>query len=373
MESDHTKKLLILSEIDDLKVIANNNFLMGKFNEAIKITERIIEIAENAKLYSIAREQANFVGEIFKKIKEADLLSVIREEFESIKKKYELLIRDGKISVAHQLIIKFRKKFEKYFELRDIEVVRDLIEADENNWNEYKVKETSLKKQLEPLEIQLHSYLSTNNLILAKDVISKAKPLLRELKDTELLKMWDTSEAMFIALKNQIDINKEVEKALKHVSKLTDKYQFEQSKITLKNLIERVRLTEFSEHLTTLENKLKNIVDAEAKYKKLESELIELEKKVNENVSNNLFQIAINNINQIIKISRFIGKSQHLEKYTKYIEKIEKKIKRIRSGQEVKDYVKVLNIKAVQALKKGDFSNALERFEEIVLQLKNFI
>ncbi len=373
MEQDNTKKLLIFSEIDELKVIANNHYLMGKFDEAIKVTEKIIDIAEKAKLYSVAREETDFIGEIYRKIKEEDRLSIIMDEFETTKQKYEALFRDEKLQDAHELVLGFKEKLEKHIKLQEIDIVQQFIQTDESNWNEYNIKESSLKKQLEPLEIQLNSYLSTNNLVLAKNVLDKAKPLLRNLKNEELLKRWETSEAMFIALKNQIDIGKQIENALKSVSELTDKYQFEPAKILLKNLIETVKLKDFFDHLTVLENKLKNVLDGEAKYKKLELELIELEKKVNDNVSNNLFQIAINNINQIIKISRFIGKSQHLERYTKYIEEIENKIKRIRAGQEVKDYVKVLNIKAVRALKKGDYPSALEKFEEIVIQLRNII
>jgi tetratricopeptide (TPR) repeat protein len=373
MESENTKRLLILSEIDELKIIAKNHYLMGKFNDAIKVTEKIIEIAEKAKLYSIAREHANFIGEIYKKIKEEDKISVIREEFESIKQKYESLLKNNEISKAHQLIIEFRKKNNKIVELKNIDVVRALIETDEKIWKDFGIKETNLKKQLEPLEIQLNSYLSTNNLALASSILQKAKPLLKDLKDIQILKMWETFEAMFKELKSQVDINSKVEDALREVSELTDNYKFEMAKEILNNLIEFVKSQDFLEHLITLENKLKNISDAETKYKKLEKDLVELEKKVNDNVSNNLFQIAINNIKEIITISRFIGKTQNLEKYTKYIEEIESKIERIKIGQQIKDYVKVLNIKAVQALKKGDFVNALEKFQEIILQLKNFI
>ena len=68
-DTNNKKKIVVLSKIDELKVIANNHYLMGKFDEAIKIAEEIMDIAEEAKLYSIVREEGDFIGDIYKKVK----------------------------------------------------------------------------------------------------------------------------------------------------------------------------------------------------------------------------------------------------------------------------------------------------------------
>ncbi|MFW9951688.1 MAG: hypothetical protein ACFFKA_16350 [Candidatus Thorarchaeota archaeon] len=373
MEGNNTKKLVILLEIDELKVIANNHYLMGKFNDAIKVAEKIIEIAEKAKLYSIVRENSTFIAEIYKKVKEEDKFSLIRDDFEKMKRKYNELFQKNALTEAHELISKFREEKELFMKLDDIDEIRDLIETDIKNWNEFNSKEKNLKKKLEALEIQLNSYLNTNNLDLAKAVLDKAKPLLKEIQDTNVLKMWETAEVMFIELKIQEDFEKRVHATINKVSILKDNYQFDKAKEMLEVLLKESKRKSLSKYISILEQELKNIVDTETKYKSLELELKDLENKVAKNVKDNLFKIAIDNINQIIKISRFIGKTQNLEKYTGYIEEIEQKIKRIQIEQDVSDIIKILNIKATQALKKGDFPLAIEKFEDIILKLKQIL
>ena len=369
MENGNTKKLVVLSEIDELKVIANNHYLMGKFNDAIKVTEKIIEIAERAKLYSIVREHTTFIAELYKKIKEENKFSLIRDNFNTITQKYEKLVQDDEMVEAHKLVSKFRTENENFIKFNDNDVVKEFLEKEEKQWKDFSFQQASLKNKLESLEIQLNSYLTTNNIDLAKTVLEKAKPLLKEIHDYDILKMWETAEVMVLEVKSQEDIDKKVENVFKEISILTDDYRFDLAKQKLENLLEDVKARNLTNYASAIEQKLKNIKDAQIKYKDLEKELSELEAKVAENVSQNLFKLAIDNINQIIKISRFIGKTQNLEKYTKYIEEIEQKIKRIKIKQEISENVKILNIKAVRALKKGDFINALNIFEEIISKL----
>ena len=369
MENGNTKKLVVLSEIDELKVIANNHYLMGKFNDAIKVTEKIIEIAERAKLYSIVREHTTFIAELYKKIKEENKFSLIRDNFNTITQKYEKLVQDDEMVEAHKLVSKFRTENENFIKFNDNDVVKEFLEKEEKQWKDFSFQQASLKNKLESLEIQLNSYLTTNNIDLAKTVLEKAKPLLKEIHDYDILKMWETAEVMVLEVKSQEDIDKKVENVFKEISILTDDYRFDLAKQKLENLLEDVKARNLTNYASAIEQKLKNIKDAQTKYTDLEKELNELEAKVAENVSQNLFKLAIDNINQIIKISRFIGKTQNLEKYTKYIEEIEQKIKRIKIKQEISENVKILNIKAVRALKKGDFINALNIFEEIISKL----
>jgi len=250
------KKIVFLSKIDELKVIANNHYLMGKFDDAIKTAEEIMDLAEDAKLYSIVREEGEFIADLYKKVKENN----------------------------------------------------KIIEIDK--------QQNTLKKQLEPLEIQFNSYISTNNIKLAEETLEQAKTLLEKLKDTETLKMWETSEAMFLELKKRIDINEDIEHSLAEVSRLIDNYEFDKAKQILNSKIEFLQKEDFLDSQQILKIKMKSLIDAEDKYLKLEEDLKGLESEIKQNVSQNQFEQAINNIKKIIKISRFIGKNHYLEKYT---------------------------------------------------------
>lgn len=309
-ETNNKKKIVILSKIDELKVIANNHYLMGKFDEAIKIAEEIMDKAEEAKLYSIVREEGEFIADLYKKVKE------------------------------------------------------------NNKFIEIEKQQNTLKKQLEPLEIQFNSYISTNNITLAEETLEQAKTLLKKLKDTETLKMWETSKAMFLELKKKIDINKDIEQSLAEVSKLIDNYEFDKAKQILNSKIEFLQKEDFLDYQQKLKIKMKSLIDAEDKYLKLEEDLKDLESEIKQNVSQNQFEQAINNIKKIVKISRFIGKNHYLKKYTEYIDIIENKIREVSKIEELKIRVTTLNVQGIEALKYDDYSGALEIFKKILNQLK---
>ena len=309
-ETNNKKKIVVLSKIDELKVIANNHYLMGKFDEAIKIAEEIMDKAEEAKLYSIVREEGEFIADLYKKTKENNKLIEIEKQ------------------------------------------------------------QNTLKKQLEPLEIQFNSYISTNNITLAEETLEQAKTLLKKVKDTETLKMWETSQAMFLELKKKIDINKDIELSMAEVSRLIDNYEFNKAKQILNSKIEFLQKEDFLDYQQKLKIKMKSLIDAEDKYLKLEEDVKDLESDIKQNVSQNQFEQAINNIKKIIKISRFIGKNHYLEKYTEYIDIIENKIREVSKIEELKIKVTTLNVQGIEALKYDDYSGALEIFKEILSQLK---
>ena len=202
---------------------------------------------------------------------------------------------------------------------------------------------------------------------MAEETLGKARVLLRNLADPAVLKTWKDSEDKL----NNIKISFEVEESLKNVSELTDTYKFETANKILEYLLNKVQNNNLPDLQQKIEAKKRNVTDAEKKYEKLENELNELEERVKLKVSENNFQEAIEIINKIIKISRFIGKTQFYDKYTQYIEEIENKIIFQQKSDEVKIIIKNLNFEGFQAIKQEDYKSALKKYKEIVELLKN--
>jgi len=369
--ADSKKKIDVLSKIDELKVIANNHYLMGKYDEAIKVAEQIMEIAEEAKLYSVVREEGEHIANLYKQGKDDHKFIEVRDDFEGLKEKYQKLVGQNEINNAHELLQTFKKYYEKDMNLTSFKRVKDLFLEDEKLWNEFHISQQNKIKQLEPLEIQFNSYFNTNNLLLAGETLERAKKLLAELKDPKVLKIWETSEAMFLKVKKKYNLDEDIEGDLKEVSLLTENYKFDKAKSILKSKIDLLHETDFSDYNQKLGAKLKYVVDAESKYLKLEEDLKKLEIVINQNVSQNQFKEAIKNIKQIIKISRFIDKTKHLEEYTKYIEILEKKIRKISEVEDASNIVKKINVQGLQALKKEDYAESLKNFRKIVGLIKN--
>lgn len=370
-DADNKKKIEVLSKIDELRVIANNHYLRGNYDEAIKVAENIMDIAEEAKLYSVVREEGEHIANLYKQGKDDHKFIVIRDEFEGLKEEYKKLLKQNEIKNAHELLQTFKKYYEKDMNLTSFKRVKDLFFEDEKLWNDFHTNQLNIIKQLEPLEIQFNSYINTNNLLLAGETLKKARKLLTALKDPKVLNMWETTEAMFLELKKKYNLDEDIENDLKEVSLLTENYKFDKAKSILKSKIDILHKTDFSDYKQKLGTKLKYVVDAESKYLKLEEDLKKLEIVINQNVSQNQFKEAINNINQIIKISRFIDKTNNLKEYTKYIDILEKKIKKISEVEGTSNLVKKLNVQGIQALKKEDFTESLKNFRKIVDLIKS--
>ncbi|MFW9946548.1 MAG: hypothetical protein ACFFDX_06930, partial [Candidatus Odinarchaeota archaeon] len=369
---DRKKKIIIISEIDELKVIANNHYIMGKHDDAIKTAKEIINLAKKVELNSIIREQEKFITKIYRIIEKEDQKSFIVDNFEDLKIKFEELSKNERIEEAHEMVEKFKQKYGKILELNLNLPIKELLEKEHEIWNRYSTEQNGIIRQLGPLEIQLESYLSTNNVILARETLQKARPLLKELKNTKLLERWGTMEAMFTELKTSYDFREEIEKSLEEIAKLTNEYNFDEAKKLLKSINQIIEEKTFIDYKKEAKIKERSILDAEQKYNKLLNDIETLENLVEENIKKFLFNDAINNCKQIIKISRFIGKINYVDKYSKYITDIENKVQEYDKFEHFRGNILSVNKEALNALNMGDFSLALNKFKEIREKLVNF-
>jgi len=368
--TDNKRKLEVLSKIDDLKVIANNHYLMGRFDEAIKVAEDIMDIAEQAKLYSVVREEGEYISNLYKQAKSKHKFIVIRDDFEGLEEEFNKHIEKGNIEKAHDLVQTFKQYYEKNIDLNSFNNVKEFLSRDSKIWNEFSTKEQNIIRQLGALEIQFNSYINTNNLSLAGETLENAKVLLRKLTNIEILKRWETSETSYLELRKNYVLNEIIEKDLNEVSRLTENYEFDKAKRILDSKIEYLENEGLTEYDKEIKAKKKNILDAESKYLKLEDDLKALEVLIKDNIANNHFKQAINNISQIIKISRFIGKTKNIEKFIEYIDILENKIKLVAEAEKIANMVKELNSQAIWALKVEEYDNSLLIFKEIIELIK---
>jgi len=365
-------KIKIISEIDQLKVIANNHYLMKRYNEAVRIAERIIELAKSAELKSMIKEQEEFVSEISNYMKEDNITTYIKEDFERLKRTFNHLISENEIFEAHKAVQRFIQKFENLYDFNSLPEITEFIKKEVSLWNNYTNEQNTLKKKLEPLEIQLNSYLATNNTNLAIEALNKAKSLLRNISDQNITKRWETLESMVLELKKQIDSIKDVDKSIERISNLTDSYQFEDAMNLLDSTIDYAKQKGLGDYERKLSTKKKSILDAEEKYNKLINDIKELEEEVKNNLSDYLFEKAQDNCEQIIKISRFIGRKDYLEMYSQLDKDIKQKLREFNRLEKLKRNVKDLNSQGLAFLKEGNFNEALTKFKQIKNQLDSF-
>ncbi|MFO8019769.1 MAG: hypothetical protein R6U96_14185 [Promethearchaeia archaeon] len=153
-------RLDIISKIDDLSSAAQRYKREGNLKEAIKIVNKITDLAIRGNMPSYIKEQDEFLKEMAKEVKKDHMISKIIEYGESISNLYGKLVNADKMKEAHELVEDYRSKYEEYPYFNTLPIVRDLLMKDRKEWIkqqsgdiEAKVeeKETSMKDELSSL------------------------------------------------------------------------------------------------------------------------------------------------------------------------------------------------------------------------------
>ena len=149
------------------------------------------------------------------------------------------------------------------------------------------------------------------------------------------------------------------------ISLLTDSYQFEEGRELIVNLNKLISKIRSPQYVKEFELKRKSLIDAEEKYNKLFNDMEKLEIDIRESISNGLFSKAMNECEQIIKISRFIGQQKYVEMYSELLNQIKVKIQKFRQLKEVETIISSLAEQAILALKDENFNKSLVFFKEM--------
>ena len=374
-EKQETQKaqIRIISEIDQLKVIANNHYLMKKFYEAIKVSEEIIELAQKGDMSSIITEQKQFIATIRDSIDNGKDLLFFDDEFKELDKRVRVFLSKDDITEAHSLTETFMHKFENVVDFQSLPSVNDLFIEVENSWNAFLKKQGTFKKQLGPLEIQFTSYLSTNNILLAENVLSKAKLILKNVNNKNLEDQWKELEINLSSIKKKESLEEKVKSGIENINKLTDHYKFDEAGKSLDELMELVENEDLVSYNRQFEMKKKTIIDAENKYNKLITEINTLEITIRDNFSSGLFQEALLNCDKIVKISRFIGKDKYVEMYSQLSDDIKIKLREYQQFKTMRNSVFALNEDCLGALEDDNFEHVLENYKRIKELLNAFL
>lgn len=365
-------KLTIISEMDELKVIANNHLIMKRYPEAIKAAERIINLALDVKMNSVIREQEEFIANIYKVLETDKLASIIIDDFAHIQFEYNQLSKKNKFREAHNLVQEFKRKYDEFYDVRLIASINPFLQEEKKRWNIFTAEESTIKL-LEPLEIQFNSYIHTNNIPLAKDALDKAKKLLEKVSLDYILEKWKNIESEYLKLNKDYQLKGDFEIKLDIIAELTEEYKFQEAHSLLSTIMKMADEKGFIEYKDKLKAKKDNIEDAEAKYTKLLNDIANLELKYKNDMENDQYDSAKNIVDQIIKIARFIDKKEVLSKYERQKESMSKKIREYNRFLILKTDVLENSEKAITDLKDEYFNKAIEAYRTITHHLQDYL
>lgn len=324
--TERDKKLKVLDEIDSMRVVQNNHFMIGEFKDAKKVAENIIKLAKEAKLDFIVKEQQDFINQMKKEKAQKDKVSLTMEAFEKTKNRFEKLLKKDDIITAHKEVNDFKQKYSKFTNLSSLPSVQGLFIKERELWINFMEEQEKIKQELSNFNNKFLKALKSNDFIDAIKILEIAKPQLKDLLDEDIKNKWESHRQKYLKQKENYELCEKVDKAIEESLSLKDGFIFEEALLKIDSTGELIKDKELIQCKSRLIETRQDIVAAEIKYNKLYLELAKFKEQFRYNRENN-FLFALSRIcEKIINISQLIGMEKVEDEHKNSLKEIKNEI-----------------------------------------------
>ncbi|MFX1258076.1 MAG: hypothetical protein ACFFAN_09460 [Promethearchaeota archaeon] len=322
--------------------------MLGKFHDAIKIAEEIIDLALEAQLFSIVREQQEFISQFISDYVETRKISLEQNTQKMLQRTYE-----------KSLIIEEDIKSQEISELSD----------------GYNVEQENLKKELKQLKKRFDNYIGIDDIRNAGEILKSAKELLKDLLEEEIKKKWEENEKKYLKRKRRYDLIEKIEKSIEEIQKYRAKFQFREAKLKIETSIQSIEHEDLPQYTKKLDILKEDVSAAEIKFNKFYPKLMKLTESLKKEQKNKMLDKALKNCEEIIFLSQELGIIEIESEHKLILKKIKKEIEETRENQfkEIKIIINQLRDKGLDFLNKGNLVGALENYNKIVKNLSKFM
>ena len=212
--SERDKKIKVLNEIDSLRVVQNNHFMIGEIENAVKVAEAIIKLAKEAKLDFIVKEQEDFIDQMKKEKAKKNKVSLTVDAFKKTKQNFEKLLKKDDIITAHKEVNDFKQKYSKITNLSSLPSVQELFIKDRELWINFLEEQEKIKQELSNLSNKLLKSLKSKDFTDANNILEKVKPQLMDLLDEDIKNKWESHRQEYLKQKENYELCEKVDKAI---------------------------------------------------------------------------------------------------------------------------------------------------------------
>ncbi|MFX0006540.1 MAG: hypothetical protein ACFFA7_16315 [Promethearchaeota archaeon] len=312
MEKEEKRKIRVVEQIDNRLAIQGQAYIKGKLKEALSVAYEIIDLAKPEKLNSFVKDQEDLIARIKNLLKEKE-----ESELEQLHAEQE------------------RKNLEKI---------------------------NKLKNDISNLEYSYKAGMDAEDLSKTKESIEKAKTLLSQLdNEMDLKKKWKEFEIKYLDNKLKRELIDKAQKLIEESITLKQKFQFNELKPKLADIIEKFKENNIKEHIDELEFIQNDILNDEKTYLNTLENIENLTKEIKNLQNKQDFRNAITQCEKLLKLAESIEKLDVIKECSEILANLQK----ASEFEELKDSVNKLNNEGLDLLKKGDISSSLKKFEII--------
>ena len=343
-ELAYSKKLSKLEKRYELNRKRNN------LDEARLICEEILFKAKQKKRIEVIKKYEGILREIHEEIQEIieKCDKVIADSIElSDKKIYEKPI--SLVSSMIEYVQKYKaQELNEY--LKTLQETKEIIIIAQENY-------IQTEENLVDLEDKLNEALENRKIFIAQNYCEALIAITRKDKKTELAEKYSK-------VLNQIhykinELKDKIDGIIGESTKLAEGFQFEDS---LKNIDLMLQFIgqDLPEYKKKLEDKRKEIIEAEEEYREIEYEISDLDKFLQEYLKQKNYIAALGVCEQIIKLSESTKNPELIEKYNEILEDINRKV------SEIKENIEIVLKESEKLMENNLFKEALTSINDIL-------
>ncbi|MFX1551304.1 MAG: hypothetical protein ACFFB9_13225 [Promethearchaeota archaeon] len=362
--------LPILTKIDGLKEKSEKLIQSEQYKNAIYLLKEIIELAKKIQDDALLTEQKMLISELTEKYENNEIVSEIERESIKIKKEYNELVKTHQILKAHELVENFINKYEAIYDLTLIPDAKELIIKERRKWNSEQEK---IRNDLNILEKDLKFSLENLELSKATEIFEKGLILLSNLIDEKIRTEWEALKKNIQNAKEKLNFIEKFDLFSKEFSRLKQNFQYKELKSRINELIKQVEMIDLPEYRSKLNLLKEKVESGEHVYNKTNNEIIELEKKLKIDMKNNLFHDILEDCDKIITLANSIGKIDLVESYYKTLELIKKKIKEEKDSKEKQEKLKEELLKLEEKFQVSLKAMEIDKLDNILEMGSDFI
>ncbi|MFX1384296.1 MAG: hypothetical protein ACFFBP_17810 [Promethearchaeota archaeon] len=230
-----------VSEISDLKNMADEYFMAEDYDKVIEISQKIIELADELGDEGLKKDQKEFINEAQQRAGLKKIMLSAEQESEEINKQFIELINTDKIIDAHDFINAFKSKYEE-IDLSSIPKIDEILTNEKQIWKAFLTKQDDLINEINVLEKKIFTCIEKQDIAEAEKSFKKVKALLEKIIDETIQNKWKDIEQT--VMKSRADYDDMIQN----------------SKNTVKQLQEIIKKNEENNELELLIENCQNII-----------------------------------------------------------------------------------------------------------------
>jgi len=158
--------LPVLSEISRLKEKSDRFFIVSNYGEAIKLAQKIVDLAREIKDDSLEQDQISFIKEAHIRARASEILNEIEKVCKELTKKFNQLVETENYEEARTIVEEFKQKYADKYELSSIPLAQQLLLKEENMTYRLKIEQDKILKNIDNFS---EKYGKSRNIIFLRD------------------------------------------------------------------------------------------------------------------------------------------------------------------------------------------------------------